>query len=678
MKKIVFSASLFICFTPFSLPVFADEEMDALLSMSLEELTQVEITGSTLTPESIDSVPSAVTVFTYQQLKRMGLDSLDELMNIVPGFQSYRSTRSSINYAISSRGRRIANAGSEILLLMDGQRLNDPRTGGSFLLTSKLPLMQIERVEFIRGPGSAVYGSNAMLGVVNIITRSNVNETGVAVGSFDRRQGYLQASRKTENFSLDLFAYLDQDKGDKYLLQDTFSPNMVETEDPRELANFNLKLKWNNTQVNIQHNQARAENFYEQNNISNGFNQRETEISFIALKQGFSWLSVNSFVQASYSVSRFFTAGQLTSAAVAALLSGGAGNEPLFLKADFNNYSESRLQWHNDWAIRSDSRLQFGAELRYIDAPETLGGSNYDLADLASGNIPIGYYGDIRNITPIQAESTRNISGVYLQYQQALFETTQLTLGLRYDDFSGIGSELSPRFALVQTLNQHHSLKLLYGEAFRAPTENELNLLNNPVLLGNPNLKPETVKTWDFIWLGQWSHTTFSLGYFENHFDDSIVRGDIGGGTIQFMNAEQGPSKGFEFEASHEFNQRWLVRASYTHFTEMPETSLDEADLFYSFMLNYQRSQWNANIIASYFDQRITMTGGSSNVPLALDGYWQTYAKLSYHFTDELQTFVQLKNMLDEDYQTPTASAKLNEGAPNRGREVLWGVIWSF
>jgi len=677
MRQPVLSLSFLICSSQFSSTLYAAEYMDDFFSMSLKELMQVEITGSTLTSETLNSVPSAVTVFSHEQIRKMGLDSLDELINLVPGFQSYRSSRSSISISVSSRGRRVGNASAEILILIDGQRLNDPRTGGSTLVP-KLPLMQIERVEFIRGPGSAVYGSNAMLGVVNIITRSDVSEAGVAVGSYDRAQAYLMASQKSGDFSVDLFAYFDRDNGDDYTLPNTFDPGQVETDDPRELANFNLKLRWKKTRLNIQHNQAQAENFYEQNNISNGVNQRKTAISFISLKQDFDWQAVSSFVQVSHTFSRLLTSGQLTSSNAAVFLSGGAGSDPVYASAYFNHYNETQLQWHNDWKIKDQSSLQFGVDFRYIDAPGTIADSNYDLGDLANGNLPIRYYGNLTSNTLVQAVSSRHILGVYTQYQQQIFDNTQMTMGLRYDHFSDIDGKFSPRLGFVQTLTPNHSIKLLYGEAFRAPTENELNLLNNPVLLGNTNLKPETVQTWDLIWLGQWSDTSFSLGYFENNFKNSIIQEDIGGGTLQFKNVNQNPSKGFEFEISHELNRHWLVRGSYTNFTEIPDSSLAEADQFASLMINYQRNMWNANLIATYFDQRKTLVNGNNNVPLVLDDYWLVYGKLIYSFTEDLQAYMQLKNLLDENYQTPNASQKLTVGTANRGREVLAGVVWAY
>jgi len=646
--------------------------------MSLEELMQVDITGSTLTPEKLSKVPSAVTVFTYQQIQQMGLDNLDELVNLVPGFQSYRVTRSPIGYPISSRGRRVSNASAEILILVDGQRKNDPRTSGTAIVTPKLPLMNIERVEFIRGPGAAIYGSNAMLGVINIITRSDVNEVSVGLGSFNRRQAYFLASQKSGELTADVFMNINTDEGDNYLLPDTFSINPINTDDPRQLFDFSIKLGWQNTQLNIQHNRAMAKNFYEQNAISNGFNRRRVDISSISLKQDFSWQSISSYVHLSYSASNFSTFDQFTPAGALFATSLPASNDPLLVIGKSDGPSESRMLWHNDWQINDRSSLQFGFEWRYLNIPEMIMFNNFDFRDIANGVTPVRYYGALLPTTPIQTKSRRDITGIYAQYQHQLFDDTQLTLGIRYDHFSDIGEEVSPRLGLVQTLNKHHSLKLLYGEAFRAPSENELNLVNNPVTLGNPGLMPETVQSLDLIWLGQWTHTSFSLGLFESRYDNSIIQADAGGGTFQFTNADQKDSGGMEFEISHELSNHWLLRANYTRLNKKSDLSFREADQLMSLMLNYQREKWNANLIGTYHDERITLTGGNSNIPLMLDDYWQLNGKFIYNVTQNLQAFLQAKNLLDENYQTSTTSNKLTQGTANRGREMLAGVVWKF
>ena len=170
-------------------------EMGKLFHLSLEELLQVKITGSTLTNENLKSVPAAVTVFSREEISGLGLDSLNELMDLVPGFQAYRSSFGSQTKIISTRGLSVSGV-SEILIMVDGQRLDTPRDNNSMDFGGRIPLINIERVEFIRGPGSALYGSNAMLAVVNIITRKDANELGMTIGNFNRRQVFSMTSKK--------------------------------------------------------------------------------------------------------------------------------------------------------------------------------------------------------------------------------------------------------------------------------------------------------------------------------------------------------------------------------------------------------------------------------------------------------------------------------------------------
>ncbi len=658
-------------------PVFAEDHLDALFLLSLEELLKVKVTGSTLTDESLKSVPASVSVFSHDQIKNMGLDSLDELMNMVPGFQSYRTSYTSLHAPFSSRGRRIGITASEVLVLVDGMRLEDPSSSGAGELAAKIPLLQIERVEFIRGPGSAIYGSNAMMGVINIITVVGVNRLGFGYGNLNRRRAHLLTSNKMADVSVDLFGQIEADDGDNLRVQDTFGSNRINTRDPRQLADLTAKFHWKKTKINLRHNQFESEGFYELNTISDKVNKRSGQLNSISLKQDFNWETTSSWLWLSYSYSKLNITGQLTAPGDLASSSVPPSDDPLIFDVDFDDFSESRMQWHNNWEFNSLSSLQFGAEYRHIDAPGVIVKSNFDVKDLASGD-DVRYYGAILANSPVQAQSSRDILGFYAQYQTRLIAQTHLTLGLRYDDFSNISTHLSPRFGLVQELDEHNSLKLLYGEAFRAPAEIELNLQNNPVLSGNLALKPEVVQSWELIWVGQWPHTGLSFGYFENNFSDSIVQASIGSGLLQYKNVDLDPVKGFEFELSHELDEYWRLRASYTYFNEKADLSFREADQLVSLMANYQSGNWNANIIAGYHNERDLPAVDSNNNRITLDDGWLMFAKLSYSHTSNWQSNVQVKNLLNEEYQTPSESASVSEGVPNRGREILLELNYWF
>jgi len=676
MRKLLYSIILLVILP---LDINAQEtSLDYLFLLSLEELLKVKVIGSTLTPVSLKTVPSAVTVFTHKEIQSMGLDSLDELMNLVPGFQSYRSDQSSLQYPYSSRGRRIGGPTSEVLLILDGQRLHEPRANGNMGVMPKLPLKQIERVEFIRGPGSAIYGSNAMIGVINIISRSAVNEINVAYGSNNLKQAHILASSHSDSYSLDFYARAEADDGEFYRVQDSFTASPVQTDDPKELLDVNIKFGWQETKINYLHSQSESTNFYVLGKISNDFNRYNGQFDSLSVKQGFIWFSLNSFLWLSYIQSKFGFSSQLTAEGALADISNPPSSDALFGDVDFNDSSEVRVQWHNDWSINHESSLQFGIEQRKIEVPETIAANNFDLGQLASEDFPITFYDTLMATTVVEAAGSRNISGLYTQYQNQVLQGTHLTLGLRFDDFSGIGSQFSPRLSLVQDVNANHTLKLLYGKAFRAPSESELRLMNNPLVVGNPQLKAETVQTMDVIWLGSWTTTRASLGYFENHYKNSIVQiPSMDDTTVLHANQDESPSKGVEFEVTHELDENWFLRGGYTRLFEKPETSFREADQLGSIIINYAEYDWHVNLIATYHGTRLTPSV-DGNSTTSLESYWVLFAKFAYLYTPELNINLTTKNILNKTYQTPSRDPSVVDGIPNRGRELLLGLQWRF
>src|SRR4051812_1232375 len=103
-----------------SFPVAAEAKLDDIFNLSLEELMQIKVVSSTLTEKSLRTAPSSVTVFSHDQIKAMGIDYLDELLNFVPGFQAFRQADSGGEYYHSSRGIRSGTSSREVLVLIDG------------------------------------------------------------------------------------------------------------------------------------------------------------------------------------------------------------------------------------------------------------------------------------------------------------------------------------------------------------------------------------------------------------------------------------------------------------------------------------------------------------------------------------------------------------------------------
>jgi iron complex outermembrane receptor protein len=139
----------------------------ALFDMSLEELMDVEIYSASKYSQKASEAPSSVTVITAEEIKLYGFRNITDILKMVPGF--YDTYDRNYSY-LGVRGfGRPGDYNSRILVLIDGHRLND-NIGDTVLAGNEFPLDidLIDRVEVVRGPGSALYGSNALFAVVSV------------------------------------------------------------------------------------------------------------------------------------------------------------------------------------------------------------------------------------------------------------------------------------------------------------------------------------------------------------------------------------------------------------------------------------------------------------------------------------------------------------------------------
>jgi outer membrane receptor protein involved in Fe transport len=665
MNKLIKRISLSILLLAANKCVIAADYLD----MDLDQLLQIKVTGSTLRDESLQTVPSAVTVFTRDQIDQLGFDYLYELLNLVPGYQFNRNGDSPAGYTFSARGRRISSEAREILLLVDGRVFADPRTGGADGSLPLFPLEEIERIEIIRGPGSALYGSNAFNGVINIVTRTGDNSLKVSAGSQQRRGVQVNFSREDNDWETNLLAQLYADNGEQYLIANE------EVLDPRETADIDFSLGNENTKIRAAYHRAITDSFYIGEHIHESFNKYEQLFKQFSIEQKL-MLAENIKTQVALSYLKTEQHFQLMALPEGSLanLSQPASNDALLAKAILAGETY-RLTLMNDWTVNSRASVQFGADWHSNRETKARGQSNFDLGQLAQRSFPIAYYGDFSRTTQVGGEELQQAIGFYSQYLRQLSTTINLTLGMRYDNYIDIGKHLSPRLGLVKQISDYQSLKLLYGEAFRAPSLSETGLQNNPVLVGNPNLNYEIVKTWDLIWLGNWRNTSVSLDVFSNHYKDPIATG-LQGATRTYVNGRHEHSNGVEIEASQQISEQWLVRATYTYLFDLPLPAFREAENLASVIMNYELSHWNWNLAAVFQDDRGELaTDGSQN---SLASYWFANTKLRYRFNDNYAVNIQVKNILDKEYMTPTQGRGIPNGVPNRGREWSVGFNWAY
>src|SRR3984957_2757333 len=147
-------------------------------SLSLDELSNIKITSFTGKQQKLSQVAGAVYVITEEQIARSGLTSVPELLRLAPGIDVARVNGN--QWSVSARGTVGAYA-NKLLVLIDGRSVYSPIFSGVYWEVGMPLLENIERTEVIRGPGATIWGSNAVLGVINIITRSSKETRGTQV-----------------------------------------------------------------------------------------------------------------------------------------------------------------------------------------------------------------------------------------------------------------------------------------------------------------------------------------------------------------------------------------------------------------------------------------------------------------------------------------------------------------
>ncbi len=659
--------------------ISADESsLNELSQLSLAQLLKIEITASTLTKQSLSDVPSSVTTFSGEQIRALGIDDLTELMNYVPSFQSFRTAESGGIKNYSVRGRRLGNQTREILILINGQRLaTDLGSGGQL---STLPLFNISQVEFIRGPGSAIYGSNAFLGVINIKTQRTEKRLGVYSGSYNQRKAQLQFFEKSNNFDISMSAHYQQDDGAQYLIMDTFSNELITTHDPLMSKLFESQVRWKEHQIQVYFHTTEAADFYIAGTTSNGFNLRKDQILNFAYQYSHEW---NENFRSEINISQRWFSNQvnrqLTAEGDLFFLSQPASDEAVMGKATIEE-DELRLWWHNHLNLAKSDSLQFGMEFRQPELTQAIVANNFDIADLLNNRFPVPYYGEFLPTTQIQSLRSRDVLGLYAQYLWKINSQMTTTLGARYDNYSDIKGHMSPRLAVVYELSLQHSFKLLYGSAFRAPSSSEMYLVNNPVSLGNPDLKPETVNTWEVIWQYNNENWLFNMTFFNSVIEEPIIQLEVNS-TSNFVNGTREKIHGSELEVITDLSEHWRLRGTYTRFFDKPVSSFRESENMASLIIDYNQDNYHWNLSANYQSEKSfpVIESGINNQALTnLDGTLLINSKFRYQFNPDWQLSIQLKNGLDETYFTPSRNAIDAQGIPNRGREWLIGVSHSF
>jgi outer membrane receptor protein involved in Fe transport len=562
--------------------------------------------------ESVKKVPAIATAFGREQIRAFGARTVADVLDVVPGLTLSRDVQGFHRVAV--RGLR---NDAEVLFLLNGHRLNSFYDGRALM---NLPVENLERIEVIRGPGSALYGAGAFLAVVNLVTdRTDGVRASISAGGFPENDDHFAGSLDghvvaAQTFGgVKLFADLDvwEQAGDSTAIEkdsldsETLAQNLREplqpagrTRDERFLLNGGVGVDWELGSAGRLSFSARyltenrgallglfdtlgedskltwdvmlADLTYERPFGDNVLlrvrafgDQQQTDRLFQVAPKGFRTGELSN---------QLFPEGLLEQTEVTVSTLGGSVDA--------------------DLALHPTNRLSVGAVVEQQTLSDYTYATNYTLDNRLKPSLvaPEGLVDPLKVAGGAAAQ--RMTLGFFAQDQWTVAGPLTLTFGFRVDatelptvDAAGAitGTELvpsfNPRVGLVVTATDALVLKALYGRAFRSPTLQELaeripdTDYNQGRFEGNPRLRPATVDAFevgaDLVQAAGESRVRLRANAFLEMFDSPIVQVDTTGNIAPVRNRELGVRVyGVEGEARLEASKRavaWinasLVRA---------------------------------------------------------------------------------------------------------------------
>jgi outer membrane receptor for ferrienterochelin and colicins len=454
---------------------------DDLLDLPLDQLVQIEIPnviGASKYQQAANKAPSSVSVITAAEIKNYGWQKLSDVLRSVRGFTATNDR----NYDfLTVRGFGLpGDYTSRILLLIDGLRINDSiyqqtAAGGDFPLDIDL----VDRVEIIRGPGSALYGSSAFFGVVNVITKKGGQfqggEIALGGGSFDTQFGRVSLGQKFDNGLEVLFSGSGLNRNGQEVL---FFPAFAN--DPAR-----------NNGINDRGDDENWKTFYSAIRYGDfafqaGFGKRVKNVGSGIYRTVFNdpntfTVDARHFVDLEYS--HAFSEDTQISARV--------------FQQRYDFWEDYLLESAPPVLNRDTTDNQWwGTEIRYVTNIEkhhrlTLGTEYIDYYQQDQANFDVD-----PAFTYLDTKQKNKTLGLYVQDEFAVTDKFTINVGVRYDRNYGRSQSTNPRLGLIYNPTENTVFKFLYGTAFRVPNGYESYYVS-PNAKINPALAPEKVRTFE-------------------------------------------------------------------------------------------------------------------------------------------------------------------------------------
>ena len=567
------------------------EEIDDFFAMSPEQLANISVSIATGTAKPAYQSAAVTTVITAEQIKTMGATELSQVLETVPGLH-VRIQGITNDPVYSMRG--ISNdVNAQVLIMLNGTRFSEPYKGSN-IAGMELPVEAIERIEVIRGPGSALYGADAFAGVINVITKKAKDiagtEVGIRGGAWDTQS--VWGLHGNEWLGWDIAATLqyahNNNDGDRIISSDaqsqfdavlgtnaSLAPHEMQTQAERWNAHLNMQRKhwdigfWAFNTVNGGLRAGSGGALDDEGMFDNENYLADLRFSSEDLIEDWEFLAHTSYLYTN-------------------------------LDADIHNFPDgTRLPIDTNGNISPAGNLVFfpdgirtriGVENQVVtfEISSFFKGFENHLLKLTSGyryeqvqtkeqrNFGFGIIdglintldGGLTDVTGTDLvflpNSHRSIWSVALQDEWQINADWSFTAGVRYDEYSDFGSTFNPRLALVWNVSEQLNAKLLYGHAYRAPSFLEQKQQNSQLFVGNSDLEPETIETIELAFdYRPVSNLRLASNFYFYEIDDLIgtEASEINVATVK--NTVGQTAYGAEFEWNWKFHNQWSLKGNY-------------------------------------------------------------------------------------------------------------------
>ena len=639
----------------------AAQQLDAT-AMSLEDLLEVTIVGAAKYPQKGSQVAAAASVITRDEIKAFGWRTIDEALASLPGiYLSYDRQYSTIG----TRGIGLpGDYLTRVLVAVNGNRINDALyDGGTVGRDLPIDIDLIERIEFISGPGGAVYGQNAMFGVVNIITRDGASldggEATLAWGKrADQREARISWGRRLEN-GVDAMVSLSGLRADGQTLHMDYpgagpgGSNLAgrvagqDGERDRDIFARLARGPWSAEFVSGKRRKADPTASFFADAMAHGQYQRDL-YSLLQLQYRQSYLD-----------DRLEVLGRL--------FQGRQRYDGVFVYGGVPNLSRGESDW-------------YGGELRLLHTGVAghklmLGAEWQNNRRIVQSNDDPGTVGVD---TLIRGSGLRR--GLYFQDEWQFAERWTSILGLRLDRNDAAGNQISPRLGLIWQASPASTLKLLYGRAHRAPNAYERDYDDAVAQIANRGLGGETVDTYELVADHRLaSGTSLRTSLYRWRLRDIIeLTSDPLSGLTQYRSGEPLEARGVEVSMARHWSSGIRLRGSisYQHVAYKDGGVLENSPRWLGRLNVVYPLPWHGLRLGYEYrveSSRRTLDGTS------LGGYSLSHLNLGAEgWIRGVDLSLGIRNLFDRRYRHPAADSNWQDAFVQDGRSILLKMDFRF